>query len=200
MVLQRFAEDPLIVSDLVYLDDATKSKDDRPRDEEALEMIRRAVWGMLFADYAGVVLTSPRGLTRMMNIIVVACREFGLTVSEKKAEANGRSLGGMGLTQETWCCAGRLLSKLDMDICQTSIKTGILLRAKRVTNRRRWRKKYAKKRPPSQLPLPTSAVQLLANHTLEDYCTYSPSHLFWRQRSFRRAIASSVHAVAVGSA
>ena len=40
MVLQRFAEDPLIVSDLVYLDDATKSKDDRLRDEGALEMIR----------------------------------------------------------------------------------------------------------------------------------------------------------------
>ena len=77
---------------------------------------------MLFADYAGVVLTSPRGLTRMMNIIVVACREFGLTVSENKAEANERSLGGMGLTRETWCCAGRLLSRLDMDICQTSIK------------------------------------------------------------------------------
>ena len=35
---------------------------------------------------------------------------------------------------------------------------------------------------------------------LEDYCAYSPSHLFWRQRSFRRAIASTVHAAAVGSA
>ena len=31
-------------------------------------------------------------------------------------------------------------------------------------------------------------------------CTHSPSHRFWRQRSFRRAIASSVHAAAVGSA
>ena len=38
------------------------------------------------------------------------------------------------------------------------------------------------------------------SYILEDYCTYSPSHLFWRQRSFRRAIASSVHAAAVGSA
>ena len=44
----------------------------------------------------------------------------------------------------------------------------------------------------------TCAVAVLANHILEDYCTYSPSHLFWRQRSFRRAIASSVHAAAVG--
>ena len=50
-------------------------------------MVRRAVWGMLYADDAGVVSTSPRGLTRMMGVIVVTCQEFGLTVSEKKTEA-----------------------------------------------------------------------------------------------------------------
>ena len=84
-VLQRFAEDPRIVSDLVYLDDASKSEDGRrrPRKEGTLEMVRRAVWGMLYADDARVVSTSPRGLTRMMGVIVVACQEFGLTVSEK---------------------------------------------------------------------------------------------------------------------
>ena len=73
VVLQRFAEDPLIVSDLVYLDDAPKGKDGRPRKEGTLEMVRRAVWGMLHADDAGVVSTSPLGLTRMMGVIVVAC-------------------------------------------------------------------------------------------------------------------------------
>ena len=41
---------------------------------------------MLYADDAGVVSTSPRGLTRMMGVIVVAYQEFGLTVSEKKTE------------------------------------------------------------------------------------------------------------------
>ena len=45
VVLQRFAEDPLIVSDLVYLDDAPKGEDGRPRKERTLEMVRRAVWG-----------------------------------------------------------------------------------------------------------------------------------------------------------
>ena len=34
-----------------------------------------------------MVSTSPRGLTRMIDVIVVACQEFGLTVSEKKTEA-----------------------------------------------------------------------------------------------------------------
>ena len=55
VVLQRFVENRLIVSDLVYLDDASKGEDGRPREEEALEIVRRAVWGMLYADDAGVV-------------------------------------------------------------------------------------------------------------------------------------------------
>ena len=50
-------------------------------------MVRRVVWGMLYADDAGVVSTSPRGLTRTMDVIVVACQEFGLAVSEKNVEA-----------------------------------------------------------------------------------------------------------------
>ena len=87
VVLQEFAEDPLIVLDLVYLDDAPKGEDGRPRKEGTLEIVRRAVWGMLYADDTGVVSTSPRGLTRIMGVIVVACQEFGLTVSYKKSEA-----------------------------------------------------------------------------------------------------------------
>ena len=62
VVLQRLSEDSLIVSDLEYLDDAPKGEDDRPREEGTLEMVRLAVWGMLFADDAGVVSTSPHGL------------------------------------------------------------------------------------------------------------------------------------------
>ena len=52
VVLQRFAEDPLIVSDLVYLDDAPKGEDGRPRKEGTLDG-RRAVWGMLYATMRG---------------------------------------------------------------------------------------------------------------------------------------------------
>ena len=86
-ILQMFAEDPLIGSDLMYLDDAPMGEDDRPREEGTSEMVRRALWGMLYADNAGVVSTSLRGLTRMMDVIVVVCQEFGLTLSEKKTEA-----------------------------------------------------------------------------------------------------------------
>ena len=80
-------ENQLIVSGLVYLDDTLKAGDDRPREEGTLEMVRREVWGMLYTDDAGMVLTSPRSLIRMMDVIVVACQEFGLTASEKKIEA-----------------------------------------------------------------------------------------------------------------
>ena len=68
-------------------DDAPKDEDGRSREEGTLEMVRRAVYGMLLADDAGVVSTSPRGLTSMMDFIVVACQELGLTVSEKETEA-----------------------------------------------------------------------------------------------------------------
>ena len=87
VVLQRFAEDPLIVSDLVYLDNAPKGEDGRPRKEVTLKMVRRVMRDMLYADDASVVSISPRELTRMMGVIVVACQEFGLTVSDKKTEA-----------------------------------------------------------------------------------------------------------------
>ena len=33
----------------------------------------------------------------------------------------------MGLTRERWCCARGWLSRLDMNTCQTSMKTDILL-------------------------------------------------------------------------
>ena len=38
---------------------------------------------------------------------------------------NGSTQSGMGLTRERWCCARRWLSRLDMNTCQTSIKTSI---------------------------------------------------------------------------
>ena len=41
---------------------------------------------MLYADDAGVVSRSPEQLTKMMEVIVVVCAAFGLTVSEAKTE------------------------------------------------------------------------------------------------------------------
>ena len=44
------------------------------------------LWGMLYADYAGVVLQSPEQLMKMMGVLVVVCAAFGLTVSEAKTD------------------------------------------------------------------------------------------------------------------
>ena len=44
------------------------------------------LWGMFYADNAGVVSQSPEQLRKMMGVIVVVCAAFGLTVSEAKTE------------------------------------------------------------------------------------------------------------------
>ena len=42
------------------------------------------LWGMLYADDAGVVSQSTEQLRKMVGVIVVVCAPFGLTVSEAK--------------------------------------------------------------------------------------------------------------------
>ena len=81
VVLVRFSEDDTILKDLVYLEEEAGVGAGTP-----LERARRAVWGMLYADDAGVVSRSQKGLTRMMATIVKVCGEFGLTMPEKKTE------------------------------------------------------------------------------------------------------------------
>ena len=76
----RFSEDDTILKDLAYLEEEAGVGAGTP-----LERARRAVWGMLYVDDAGVVSRSQEGLTRMMTTIVEVFGEFGLlTVSEKK--------------------------------------------------------------------------------------------------------------------
>ena len=81
VVLVRFSEDDTILKNLVYLKEEAGVGAETP-----LERARRAVWGMFYADDAGVVSRSQEGLARMMTTIVEVFGEFGLTVSEKKTE------------------------------------------------------------------------------------------------------------------
>ena len=82
VVLQRFSEDPAILAELVYLKEPSTSIEPEP----AMDYVRRAVWGMLYADDACIVSRSPQGLAKMMEVIVEVCRAFALTVSAKKTE------------------------------------------------------------------------------------------------------------------
>ena len=81
VVLLRFSKADTILKDLVYLEEEAGVGAGTP-----LERAQRAVWGMLYADDAGVVSRSQEGLTRMMTLIVKVFGAFGLTVSEKKTE------------------------------------------------------------------------------------------------------------------
>ena len=82
VVLQRFSEEPAILAELVQLKEPSTSIGPEP----AMDYLRRAVWGMLYADDACIVSRSPQGLAKMMEVIVEVCRAFALTVSAKKTE------------------------------------------------------------------------------------------------------------------
>ena len=49
-------------------------------------VLATVLWGMLYADDAGVVFRSPEQLRKMLELIVVVCAAFGLTVSEAKTQ------------------------------------------------------------------------------------------------------------------
>ena len=57
------------------------------------------LWGMLYADDAGVVSQSSEQLRKMMGVIVVVCAAFVLTVSEAKTEIV--CLRAMGMPEST---------------------------------------------------------------------------------------------------
>ena len=82
VALQKFSEDTVILAELVYLKEPPTSMGSEP----AMDCIRRAVWGVLYADDACIVSRLSQGLAKMMDIIVEACRSFALTVSAKKTE------------------------------------------------------------------------------------------------------------------
>ena len=82
VVLQRFSEEPAILAELVHLKEPPTSMGPEP----AMDYVRHAVWGMLYADDACIVSRSPQGLAKMMEVVVEVCRAFALTVSAKKTE------------------------------------------------------------------------------------------------------------------
>ena len=82
VVLQRFSEDPAILAKLVHLKEPSTSIGP----QLVMDYIRRAVWGMLYADDACIVSRSPQGLAKIMEVIVEVCRAFALTLSAKKTE------------------------------------------------------------------------------------------------------------------
>ena len=82
VVLERFSKDAGILANLIHL----QEQPSKVGPETALECVRRAIWGMLYADDVCILSRSPRGLGRMMAVFVEVFGAFGLTISESKTE------------------------------------------------------------------------------------------------------------------
>ena len=82
VVPQGFSEESAILAVLVHLKEPSTSMGPEP----AMDYVRHAVWGVLYADDACIVSRSPQGIAKMMEVIVEVCRAFALTVSTKKTE------------------------------------------------------------------------------------------------------------------
>ena len=83
VVPERFSKDAGILADLIH----PQEQPSKVGPKTALECVRRAIWGMLYADDACIVSRSPCGLGRMLAVFVEVFGTFGLTISESKTEA-----------------------------------------------------------------------------------------------------------------
>ena len=94
----RFKADKGIMDALVHL---RKQRGAGGRGEATAgeSVLATPLWGMLYADDAGVVSRSPEQLRKMMGVIVVMCAAFGLIVSEAKTEI--MCLRVMGMPEST---------------------------------------------------------------------------------------------------
>ena len=77
VALERFSKDADILVDLIHL----QEQPSKFGPKTALECVRCAVSGMMYADDACIVSRSPRGLGRMMAVFVKVFGAFGLIIS-----------------------------------------------------------------------------------------------------------------------
>ena len=94
----RFKADKGIMDALVYLR-KKKGAGDRGEETSGESVLATPLWGMLYADDAGVVSRSPEQLRKMMGVIAVVCAVSGLPVSEAKTEI--MCLRAKGMTEST---------------------------------------------------------------------------------------------------
>ena len=114
MAEKRFTADAVIMDSMVQLQRKEKQggkKRGRARtgrvDGHKKEKAQ-TLWGILYADDAGIVPRSPEGLEKMMTVIVTACAAFGLTVSKAKTEIRCLQTKGGGHVPFTVTAAGQV--------------------------------------------------------------------------------------------
>ena len=81
----RFKADKGIMNALVHLR-KKRGAGGRGKATAGESVLATPLWGMLYADTAGIVSQSHEELRKIMGVIVVVCAAFGLTVSEVNTE------------------------------------------------------------------------------------------------------------------
>ena len=81
----HFEADKDIMDALVHLK-KKKGAGGRGKATTGKPVLATPLWGMFYADDAGVVSQPPEQLRKIMGVIVVVCTAFSLTVSEAKTE------------------------------------------------------------------------------------------------------------------
>ena len=82
-VLVRFSEDPDILRYLVHLEEDLGENGVKVK-PPLIACVQGSVWGVLYADDAGIVSKPAEGPAKMMTVILTVFETAGLTVSEKK--------------------------------------------------------------------------------------------------------------------
>ena len=82
VVLERFRRDAGILADIIHL----QEQPSKVGPETALECVRRAIRGMMYANDACIVSRLSRRLGRMMAVSVEVFGTFSLAISESKTE------------------------------------------------------------------------------------------------------------------
>ena len=93
----------LIYADFIHL----QEQPSKVGPETALECVRRAIWGILYADDACIVSRSPRGLGWVMAVFVEVFSTFGLTISESKTETMCMSIPRAQATEIVFNATGQ---------------------------------------------------------------------------------------------
>ena len=110
----RFKADKVIMDASVHL---RKKRGAGGRGEATVgeSILATPLWGMLYTDDAGVVSQSPEQLRKMMEVIVVVCATFGLTVSEANTEIMCLRAKGMPESTTTFSveAAGQVYNQMN---------------------------------------------------------------------------------------
>ena len=113
--VDEFAKDTEVMADMVKIGNpvATGKKGGKAGEAAISVMDPAALWGMLYADDAGIVSRSPESLEKMMSIIVRVAGWFGLMVSEPKTETMCMLPKGMEECPFTVSAAGQTYKQTD---------------------------------------------------------------------------------------